>query len=78
MPIFKCSKCGCIDNTALADYWWRVFEEKKEPLCSECLTGKWHGEFEKRSAKGMLIDRDGFLWGKDETIPKSVKIIGEL
>lgn len=48
MPIFKCAKCGCAENTALGWYWaaklledsvdWsEVGEEYKgKPLCSEC------------------------------------------
>jgi len=48
MPIFKCAKCGCAENTALSMYWGRnsladeldwseVGEEYKGlPLCSEC------------------------------------------
>lgn len=47
MPIFKCAKCGCAENTALGLYWTRhlinnydwsdVGEEYKgKPLCSEC------------------------------------------
>ena len=48
MPLFKCSKCGCVENTACYNYWMRV--HKKEPLCSECdpEIGKWHGHFPKR------------------------------
>ena len=50
MPLFKCSKCGCCENTALSNYWWTVFQEKKPPLCSECdpEIGKWHEHFTKR------------------------------
>jgi len=48
MPIFKCEKCGCAENTALGWYWaakalaedadWsEVGEEYKgKKLCSEC------------------------------------------
>lgn len=48
MPIFKCEKCGCAENTALGWYWcaslcaedvdWaEVGEEYKgKHLCSEC------------------------------------------
>jgi len=43
MPLFKCEKCGCLENTALSSYWYK---EKK--LCSECGSGKWHGCFKKR------------------------------
>lgn len=47
MGIFKCSKCGCAENTALGFYWPRSYYEeykwddvgeefKGMPLCSEC------------------------------------------
>ena len=47
MPLFKCAKCGCVENTALGHYWTRhmvdnydwsdVGEQYKgQPLCSEC------------------------------------------
>jgi len=47
MPLFKCSKCGCVDNSALGFYWDKHFskrykwpEELKpyygKPLCCEC------------------------------------------
>lgn len=70
MPIFQCSKCGCVENTALCNYWWGVVHDKKPPLCSECdpEIGKWHGKFEKKSAKGMLLDNEGLLWSKQELI----------
>jgi hypothetical protein len=42
MSLFKCQKCGCIENTALGRYWGA-----KEKLCSECATGKWHNAFPK-------------------------------
>ncbi len=50
MSIFKCSKCGCAENTALCGYNYRGDEP---PLCSECdpKIGKWHGCFPKRQFK---------------------------
>lgn len=48
MPLFICSKCGCVDNTATSDYWAVVHklfpieydasikEFEGKPLCSEC------------------------------------------
>ena len=50
MTIFKCSKCGCAENTALCRY---NFRKKDEPaLCSECDRGKWHGCFPKKPFVG--------------------------
>lgn len=46
MPLFNCSKCGVIENTALGAYW----NERRKGLpvlCSECVTGTWHGRFGK-------------------------------
>lgn len=48
MPLFICSKCGCVENTATSDYWpviHKIFpieydasikEFEGKPLCSEC------------------------------------------
>ena len=48
MSIFVCAKCGCIDNTAVSDYWAlmnlskdykydRSLEKYRgKPLCSKC------------------------------------------
>lgn len=59
MPLFKCSKCGCVENTALAGAWTQWHIDKKPVLCSECKTGKWHGEFPKDQADGIFTDRHG-------------------
>lgn len=78
MPIFACRECGCIENTACCNYWWRTQMENKTALCSACdpKIGKWHGEFTRRSASGMLVDENGHLWGRDESVPKHCKILG--
>ena len=59
MPLFKCSKCGCIDNTALGNYWMAA---KGEATCSECHTGTWHGRFPKlqHDEAGITLQPDGF------------------
>ena len=56
MPLFACSKCGCVENTALSEYWYQTAVEKVDPLCSACdpEIGEWHGKFDQRSAAGML------------------------
>ena len=66
MPIFRCSKCGCIENTATSYYW--MAEDRTKSLCSECDPdiGKWHGKWEKTSAKGFFLDNYGFLHSKEE------------
>lgn len=73
MPLFKCSRCTCVENTALGAYWTR----KDEPLCSECATGKWHGQFPKEPAAGWKLGDDGFLYLANGWKPSSVKIVGD-
>ena len=65
MSIFRCSKCGCVENTATSNYWTR---DGKPPLCSECdpEIKKWHGVFKKKSAIGYMEGTDGFLYNKEE------------
>jgi hypothetical protein len=66
MPLFRCTECGCVENTACSHY---AVRERGEPaLCSECdpAIGKWHGLFEKGSAEGYLVGNDGFLYSKEE------------
>jgi hypothetical protein len=83
MSLFKCSKCGCIENTACCNYWSSKSEGKR-PVCSECdpAIKKWHGRFEKRSAVGMLVDQEGHLWSKDQqaarSIPRHCRIVAEV
>ena len=78
MPLFACRACGCIENTALSNYWSDVQLEEKPPLCSACDPdiNEWHGEFSRRPASGMLVDQDGHLWERNESIPKHCKILG--
>lgn len=51
MSIFKCSSCGCAENTALCRYNFRDKGEKA--LCSKCdpKINKWHGCFKRRKFK---------------------------
>lgn len=68
MSLFQCAKCGCVENTAVCNYWGRFRKgEELEALCSECDPdiGKWHGIFKKRSAKGMILTNDGYLNSKE-------------
>lgn len=67
MPLFACRKCGCVENTACTNYWYDV-AHNKPALCSECdpEIGQWHGEFVKRSAAGMQVDKAGHLWSDGE------------
>ena len=75
MSLFKCSGCGCVENTALGAYWQRPHSA----LCSECATGKWHGQFAEEDARGPKWKRgsDGFLYQDGGWTPTNIKIIGD-
>jgi hypothetical protein len=48
-PLFACSKCGTVENTATSMYWVRG---DGPALCSACdpKLGKWHGLFPRENA----------------------------
>jgi hypothetical protein len=49
VAIFRCSKCGCDEDTALCNYWSSRLQE--QPIvCSACdpKIGKWHDEFPQK------------------------------
>lgn len=79
MSLYCCEVCGCIENTACANYWSRT-TGKLPLLCSECdpAIGKWHGRFEKRPAAGMHIDNEGHLWSDPTVAPKHLRFIGTI
>jgi hypothetical protein len=54
VSLFICSKCGCVENTALGNFWKRHCYGHPV-LCSECSTGVWHGQFKKRKATEQEI-----------------------
>lgn len=62
MPLFVCKECGCLENTALCNYWFK--EARGLPLtCSECdqKIGHWHGKFKKETPElGYAKRPDGF------------------
>lgn len=49
MPLYECSKCHAVENTALTNFWWKTNGEGAPALCSECDPGigVWHGRFPK-------------------------------
>jgi len=65
MPVFRCEKCNCVENTAVSNWVTRPYDSPA--LCSECdpAIGKWHGRFPKKSADG-LIEKNGFLISPEE------------
>lgn len=73
MPLFVCSECHAIENTAIGHYWSRHNHERDpekwpaEPLCSGCMPewmremrhieGDWHGQFPKVIAEPRDVIR---------------------
>lgn len=53
MPLYECSVCHAVENTALTNFWWDVMRDKKPALCSECdpEIGTWHGHFPKTTVE---------------------------
>ena len=46
MSFFRCSNCGCVEDTALCNYWAARIRDTPT-LCSGCDSkiDKWHGQF---------------------------------
>lgn len=61
MSLFKCTECGCVENTATSGFW---FKGDGPALCSECdpVIGFWHGLFPKEDA-----DAAGYVPRKDDS-----------
>lgn len=70
MPVFKCSQCGVMENTATSNYVMRTMIGKKPPLCSQCdpAIGRWHGRFERKKPKdkGLVIGPDGYVYHPED------------
>jgi len=67
MSFFRCSNCGCVEDTALCNYW--VARIRDTPtVCSgcDCKIGKWHGQFPRESAENWITDERGFLFRRSE------------
>ena len=47
MPLFVCSECHIVDNTALSKYWWWRHYNDLPPLCTQCAGGEWHNHFDR-------------------------------
>lgn len=65
MPLFCCSQCKCVEDTALCHFWGARVRQTA-PLCSVCdpAIGRWHGEFPREPVEGYIKDRNGFLLDK--------------
>jgi len=70
MPLFECSRCRAVENTALGAYWVNN-RDGKPVLCSECDTGTWHGEFEKQTKEeaGYIRAKSGYLYTPESLAP---------
>ena len=72
MPLYRCTKCDVVDNTATGGYWEQQLAAVKsdkpfKPLCSQCHTGKWHGSFERKGITGdWWQDGSGFVYRPTE------------
>lgn len=66
MPLFRCVRCGCVENTALSLHYEHL--DDKQYLCSECDPGigRWHGAFEKASAEGWFYDSSHYIYSQDD------------
>ncbi len=82
MPLFPCSKCGCVEDTALCHYWSARLRQTP-PVCSACdpTIVKWHGEFPQESARNWTNDERGFLlWSRSDLerwLGQPIEIIGK-
>lgn len=79
MPLYRCTKCNIVENTALGGYWQQQMMAqragtKHEPLCSQCdpNIGQWHDKFPREAVTAeWLQDGRGHLWRPDQaaTVP---------
>lgn len=78
MPLYMCTKCGLVENTALGGFWRQQMEaveagKKHDPLCSACdpEIGAWHGSFPQRSAAGYVQTKGGHLYTIAESLDRA-------
>jgi hypothetical protein len=58
MATFRCSRCGCDDDTALCNYWSSRVRDIP-PVCSACdpKIRKWHGQFPRLFGAFLVTPR---------------------
>jgi len=73
MPLYACSKCRSVDNTAVGGYWAQQMQAceagtKHQALCSACdpEIGQWHNKFPRQSA-------DDGSWEPDPRFPPFIR-----
>ena len=81
MSFFPCSKCGCVEDTALCRYWSARLQQTPA-LCSACdpKIAKWHGQFPQESAQDWINDERGLLCSKSDVehwLGQPIEIIGK-
>ena len=83
MPLFQCSECGCVEDTALCNFWSARLRQTPA-VCSACdpRIAKWHGQFFKEPAQDWVTDERGFLkWAKRDVerwLGQPIEIIGKV
>jgi hypothetical protein len=81
MSFFQCSKCGCVEDTALCHYWSAKLRQTPV-LCSACdpKIAKWHGQFPQETAQAWIIDdANGVVCRRSEVenwLGQPIEIIG--
>jgi hypothetical protein len=74
MPLFVCTRCHHVENTGLSSYFAKELEahergETFEPICSQCETDEWHGQFPRMHINDTHYVEDGkFLKHKSEML----------
>lgn len=74
MPLYRCTKCDVIENTALGGYWMQQMAAHKagvkhEPLCSQCdpAIRQWHDKFPRQAITPDYVQtQQGYLYRNDE------------
>jgi hypothetical protein len=58
MATFRCSSCGCDDDSALCNYWSDRVRDIP-PVCSACdpKIGRWHGQFPRLFGPFLMTPR---------------------
>jgi hypothetical protein len=81
MSFFQCSKCGCVEDTALCHYWSAKLQQT-QLLCSACdpKIAKWHGWFPQETTQHWIVnDEHGIMCRRSEVenrLGQPIVIIG--
>jgi hypothetical protein len=80
MSYFECSKCGCVEDTALC-YYWSAKLRQTPMLCSACdpKIAKWHDQFPQEPSQNWINDGHGRLCHRSEVeswLGQPIEIVG--